>query len=354
MQVNADAKSNMRLVVVSPLPRVSVLLPFRDEEKTLKESLVSLVGQDYAGAVEILAVNDRSTDSSLEIVRTMMGLYAGIRLVETEDGGQENARNSAVSQAKGQVIVNFSAHAIAAKNFISVLVTKLTQYGEEVAGVGCKHIPPIDDSGFSKAFGKAIRSFFGGFSTTYYQPDTECFTQSVAFTAYRARVFRDVGLFDPKMICATDAEFNLRLIRAGYKLVYTPETAVYHHEVSSVLAFFQKMICYGQGRARATRKHSWSVRTIYGIPPIALLLVAFFGVGSLFEMRLFPALLGSIVTYASCCFLSAVGLVGHDGLKQFLRLTVAFPMIHIGYAIGFITAIIWPGLNNADNIFKST
>ncbi len=354
MQANVDAKSNMRPVLMSPLPEVSVLLPFRNEEKTLKEALVSLVGQDYAGAVEILAANDRSTDSSLKIVKTMMDLDARIGLVETEDSGQENARNAAISQAKGQVIVNFSAHAIAAKNFISVLITKLTQYGEEVAGVGCKHITPIGDFGFSKAFGTSIRSIFGGFSTTYYQPETECFTQSVAFTAYRARVFKTVGLFDPKMICATDAEFNLRLIRTGYKLVYTPETTVSHYEVSSVLAFFQKMICYGQGRARATRKHPWSFRAIYGIPSITLILVVLLSVGSLFETRLFSALLGSILAYASCCFLSAAGLVGHDGLKQLLRLTVAFPLIHIGYAIGFITGIIWPGLGNADNIFRSS
>jgi cellulose synthase/poly-beta-1,6-N-acetylglucosamine synthase-like glycosyltransferase len=43
-------------------PAISIILAARDEERSVKESVASMLAQDYPGMLEVIAVNDRSTD----------------------------------------------------------------------------------------------------------------------------------------------------------------------------------------------------------------------------------------------------------------------------------------------------
>jgi glycosyltransferase involved in cell wall biosynthesis len=49
-------------------PALSVILAARDEERSVIESVVSMLAQDYSGILEVIAVNDRSTDRTGEIL----------------------------------------------------------------------------------------------------------------------------------------------------------------------------------------------------------------------------------------------------------------------------------------------
>ena len=49
-------------------PALSVILAARDEERSVNESVVSMLAQDYLGTLEVIAVNDRSTDGTGEIL----------------------------------------------------------------------------------------------------------------------------------------------------------------------------------------------------------------------------------------------------------------------------------------------
>ena len=325
----------------NPEPRVSIILPFRNEERTIEQSVISIVEQDYAGWTEILAINDGSKDKSVEILKRLKHRYDSIRLIETAGSGEAQARNAGVCASSGQVIVNFSAHAVAAGNFLRVLVSKLNELSLDVAGVGCKHKTFIG-RGSSLAFGEAMRSAFGGYRTTYHQHETERFVESVAFTAYRARVFATIGLFDPAMGEGADAEFNLRLGIAGYKLLYTPETNVYHLEVTSPRAFFAKLMRKGAARVKVIRKHPWSFRPLYALPSVAVLALLLLAAGSIFHERLAIGLLGLVLIYASCSLFTAVRIIRRVRLKDPLRLMLAFPLIHVGYGLGFIKEMIWP------------
>ena len=52
-------------------PALSVILAARDEERSVKESVVSMLDQDYSGMLEVIAVNDRSTDRTGEILEEL-------------------------------------------------------------------------------------------------------------------------------------------------------------------------------------------------------------------------------------------------------------------------------------------
>jgi cellulose synthase/poly-beta-1,6-N-acetylglucosamine synthase-like glycosyltransferase len=56
-------------------PALSIILAARDEERWVHESVVSMLAQDYSGLLEVIAVNDRSTDRTGQILNELMTRY---------------------------------------------------------------------------------------------------------------------------------------------------------------------------------------------------------------------------------------------------------------------------------------
>lgn len=84
--------------------KVSVIIPVYNTEKYLKACLESVVHQTLQ-ELEILLINDGSTDSSLEIMEYYQGQYPErIRVITKENGGQATARNLALPLCTGEYI----------------------------------------------------------------------------------------------------------------------------------------------------------------------------------------------------------------------------------------------------------
>ncbi len=84
------------------LPRLSILIPARDEELNIRDCLLSLTQQDYAGQLEIIVLDDHSSDSTGSIVRQIMAIDSRVRLMsgETLPSGWLG-KNWACSQLRG-------------------------------------------------------------------------------------------------------------------------------------------------------------------------------------------------------------------------------------------------------------
>jgi chlorobactene glucosyltransferase len=88
-----------------PLPFISVLIPARNEEKNIRKCIESLLRQNYPN-YEIIAVNDRSTDNTLTILRELEELHPRLRVVNIEKShkdwsGKNYALHLGVDQARG-------------------------------------------------------------------------------------------------------------------------------------------------------------------------------------------------------------------------------------------------------------
>jgi len=67
-------------VLAGPLPRISVVVPARNEERNIEEALKSLLAVDYDN-LELLVVDDRSTDRTGEILDRLTATYPRLRVV---------------------------------------------------------------------------------------------------------------------------------------------------------------------------------------------------------------------------------------------------------------------------------
>ena len=83
---------------------VSIIMPIYNADKYLKDSIESLVNQTYK-KIEILLVNDGSTDSSPILCDEFAKNDARIRVFHKENGGTHTARNLGIEQAKGDFLM---------------------------------------------------------------------------------------------------------------------------------------------------------------------------------------------------------------------------------------------------------
>ncbi|WP_299241390.1 glycosyltransferase [uncultured Aquimarina sp.] len=82
------------------LPLISVIIPIYNSEKYLDKCIRSIIGQTYSH-LQILLVNDGSTDGSLDICKHLEKEDNRITVIDIPNGGVSNARNTGISMAKG-------------------------------------------------------------------------------------------------------------------------------------------------------------------------------------------------------------------------------------------------------------
>lgn len=99
-------------------PLVSILLPVHNSEKFLRESLQSLISQKYRN-IEIIAIDDSSSDSSYKILKTFKKHYKKLRIYRNiKRYGIVMTLNRLLKKAKGEFITFAEGDDIASKNRI--------------------------------------------------------------------------------------------------------------------------------------------------------------------------------------------------------------------------------------------
>jgi glycosyltransferase involved in cell wall biosynthesis len=92
-------------IIMESQPLISVIMPVYNAEKYIAEAIGSIRRQGYA-PLEILAINDGSTDDSVPIIE---GLGADIVVINQANAGPGPARNRGLAQAQGEFITFLDA-----------------------------------------------------------------------------------------------------------------------------------------------------------------------------------------------------------------------------------------------------
>ena len=82
---------------------ISVIIPIYNTQKYLKKCIDSVESQSYNN-IEIILVNDGSTDSSEKIIQPYLQKYENIKYYKKENGGLSDARNYGIQKATGDYI----------------------------------------------------------------------------------------------------------------------------------------------------------------------------------------------------------------------------------------------------------
>jgi cellulose synthase/poly-beta-1,6-N-acetylglucosamine synthase-like glycosyltransferase len=210
----------------SELPFVSVLIPMHNEERVLEGLIESLVDSDYdKNRLEIIAINDHSSDSTGELLEAASHKYPYIRVMQRDTGiaGKPAALNDALDKAKGEIIIIFDADYRPSRKMLSRLAIAFTN--PEIGAVMGRVIPRNRTNLLTQLLSME-RS--GG-----YQVDQQARYNKKLIPQYggtvggfRKSIVKDTGGFNVRIL-AEDTELTFRLYMMGYKVIYANDAECY-------------------------------------------------------------------------------------------------------------------------------
>ena len=113
-------------------PKVSVVVPVYDVEPYLAACLRSISQQTYRN-LEIVVVDDGSTDGSLEVARRARRHDRRIRIVRQPNGGLSSARNTGIAAATGEYLAFVDSDDRLARSAIATVMKSLRRTGSDFA-----------------------------------------------------------------------------------------------------------------------------------------------------------------------------------------------------------------------------
>lgn len=115
---------------------ISVVIPAHNVERCIRDTLASVLRQTHSN-LEIIVVDDGSTDETAAIVKAVAGCDQRVRLIQTESVGVSAARNLAISDSHGKLIAPIDADDIWHPEKLARQFAVMSTSGPEVGVVYC-------------------------------------------------------------------------------------------------------------------------------------------------------------------------------------------------------------------------
>lgn len=177
---------------------VSVIMPVYNSEKYLEDAIESVLAQTFQN-IELILVDDGSTDNSLSLCNNYAAIDSRIKTIHKENNGVCSARNLGISYAKGEYICFIDNDDLYNKYFIEKMFD--AAYHNEVDIVKCGRKNILINSGLKEFKSKEYRFkdskyyTFDEFIENYYHIKlTECFN-SVWNGMYKADFLKENNLY---------------------------------------------------------------------------------------------------------------------------------------------------------------
>ena len=138
-----------------PQPKVSIIVPVYNAEKYLNRCINSLCSQTLSD-IEIILVDDSSTDASLEICNKAAEADSRIKVIHKENEGAGKARNAAINVATGKYIGFVDCDDFVHNDMFKTLYEKAEKYNSELVMSGVLF---VDGNMFSEK-GECIRKIY--------------------------------------------------------------------------------------------------------------------------------------------------------------------------------------------------
>lgn len=322
-------------------PFVSIIIPCRNEEKFIAKCLDSIIANDYPkDKIEILIVDGMSEDETRDIVREYAQKYPFIKLLNNNKKITPVALNFGINQANGEIIFTLSAHVIYEKDYISKCTKYLSEYGADDVG-GIMKTVPENDTILGKAIIFALSNKFG-VGNSYFRIGSKepKFVDTVPFGCYRREVFEKIGLFNENLVRNQDIEFNLRLKKAGGKILLAPDIVSYYYARSNLKGLFRQNFLNGFWVIYSNK----FAKTPFSLRHLVPFVFVFSLIGSLllsiFWLPFIALFFGIFGIYLLANIFFSLKLAVKNGLHLFPLIVVSFFALHFSYGIGSLWGLI--------------
>jgi glycosyltransferase involved in cell wall biosynthesis len=194
---------------------ISVIVPCYNQGIYLKETIQFALASTYR-PLEILIINDGSTDNSLEIAKKLEAQHPEVRVLDQANAGVTKARNVGIATAQGEYILPLDGDDLISTTYIEKGMAILSTR-PEVTVVYCQ----------AEKFSKAVRKPWKlkPFSLQQLAKDNMIFVSAL----FRKADALGVGGFSEDMqLGREDWEFWIKLLKNGGEVVQLPEVGFFY------------------------------------------------------------------------------------------------------------------------------
>lgn len=210
---------------------VSVIVPVYNVEKYIRWCLDSLIGQTCSD-IEIIVVNDGSTDSSGKIVEEAAGRDARIRVITKPNGGLSSSRNAGIEHSRGRYLAFVDGDDWVEPNFVEDMLQAAQEQQADICICNMKYVnedgscrkrtPHIDLPDTADRM-KALSDMFNGDKFKFHTPNK----------LYRRNLFTNSGIRFPEGKLYEDAYTTYQVFAKAERFVYLPEDLYYYRQQRS-------------------------------------------------------------------------------------------------------------------------
>jgi GT2 family glycosyltransferase len=308
----------------------------RNEEDRIEGLVASVAAQDYEGPIQLMIADGRSTDGSVERARSAAARH-GVDLVVVDNAAQRTASglNRCIERASAELLVRMDCRARFAEDYVTWCVRTSAETGAENVGG-----PTLVEgrTTVERAVACAMSSPFGGIGWSRDAGAERHEHDTVYCGAFLASVFERIGGFDETLGSNEDDELNLRLRKAGGRVVLDRRIRLWYTPRGRLRDVLSQYYRYGLWKPPVMVRHR-SVLGVRSLVPAAFVATLVgLGIASVFSSLALAALGAVVVLYALAAIGFAARAVRRRGepLQLLPVVVAAFAAFHLGYGAGLI------------------
>jgi len=231
-------------------PRVTVLVPAFNEEMVIARTVTSILEGGYEH-LEVLVIDDGSTDGTSAVVATMAAADPRVRLLSKPNGGKAEAANAGLAIASGDIVVAVDADTLLAPGAIGFLVTHFSD--PRVTAV-CGNVEVGNVHSWITRFQAIEYVTSQNFDRRAFALLNCVSVVPGALGAWRRDAVLAVGGYSSDTL-TEDADLTLTILRAGGRVAYEPRAIGRTEAPESVSALLKQRFRWTYGTYQCLAKH---------------------------------------------------------------------------------------------------
>ena len=232
------------------LPTVSVFIPAHNEEVVIAQTLQAMSRLYYPkDKLEVIVINDNSSDRTGEIAQTYAEKYPFIRVIETRPPnkgiGKSSALNEALAQSTSEIIAVYDADNTPEKMAVWYLVMGLINDPQSAAMVGKFRVINAKETWLTRFINIETICFqwmAQGGRWKWFKVATIPGTNF----AIRRSIIEELGGWDVKAL-AEDTELTIRVYNHGYHIRFFPAAITWEQEPETLKVWWNQRTRWARG-----------------------------------------------------------------------------------------------------------
>lgn len=241
----------------STFPPVSIIVPAYNEGKLVERTIGSLLAMDYP-VFEIVVVDDGSTDNTNQVASAYVGRYttvgggaAEVKLVSRHNGGKATALNAGIHAARFDFILCVDGDSELSPQ---TLRRAIRHFADPEIGAVAGNVKVKNRKGMWPKL-QALE-YVEGLNMVRAAQSSMRLVNIIPGPVglFRREALQAAGYYSPDTF-AEDCDLTLKIIRAGWRVVYEPEAIAWTEAPDKLLDLLKQRYRWTRGILQALRKH---------------------------------------------------------------------------------------------------